>query len=114
MLAENSSFDSGRDGSSHDHTRENRLVEVADNLFYRECHSGDRRIERSRNARGSADGEQSFQIFLRQRKSTPKPAGDAGANVNGRPFAPERRARTDLQRAYYELPDRVSQRKLPA
>src|SRR4051794_2819561 len=108
MLAENSSFDSGRDGSSHYHTRENRLVEVADNLFYGECHGGDRSIERSGNARGSADGEQSFQIFLRQRECSPQPAGDARANVNGRAFAAERRTGTDLQRAYYEFPDRVT------
>ena len=80
----------------------------------RERDGRDRRVERGGDAGGGADGDQALTTRGRLAGQPAERGANAGADLDGRPFAAEREARTDRQGAEDELADDRAQGELRA
>ena len=66
MLTEYAALDYGGESGSDNDARKHGLVEVADDLFQREGHSGDRRIEGGGNAGGDSNRSHTALVLPRE------------------------------------------------
>jgi hypothetical protein len=108
VCAQHTSLDHGGERGGDDDSRENRLVELADDLFDRECHGGDRGVERRRDPGRCAYGQETPTPLCRDRCELSEEAGEPGADLDGRAFATERPAGANLNGAEDELSERVA------
>ena len=104
MLAQHCALDSGGNRRGHHNPCQHCLIQIADYFFDSESDGGNRRIESRSDTGRSADRQQSFEVFARERSGATKSAGNAGTDLNSWSFTSERRTGADLQDADEKLP----------
>ena len=109
VLAQHAALDDGRERRGDDDAREDRLIEVADDLLDGERDRGDGSVEGRGDAGGRAHGDESTEGLRGHPRDAAEEAGDARADLDGGSLATERGPGAELEGADDELAQGVAQ-----
>src|SRR5271170_3896515 len=113
MNTENPAFDDSRQRRSNHDTRQNRLVERADNLFNGEGNGGNRCVECGSDSSRDGDRCQAASAFRWKGREAGEHAGSSRTNLHSGPLAAERSTGTNVEDGDEEFSKGVAEANPP-